>query len=109
MNADDVYQRVVTTFGDASAVQVTTDGVDRWINDAQREIAVQANLLETRATSAFLDTETSKEFPPDLLGLISVWYFDGGSNVPIILNHLTFADVEQYAATEARGVPNSYS
>jgi hypothetical protein len=70
MNSDDIKTRVFRTFGDEAAIQVTPQDVDRWINDAQREIATTAGLLETQATQSISSSTIS--LPANLLTLHAV-------------------------------------
>jgi hypothetical protein len=70
MNSDDIKTRVFRTFGDEAGIQILPADVDRWINDAQREIATTAGLLETQATQT-VNTQ-SVALPLNLLALHAV-------------------------------------
>jgi hypothetical protein len=50
MLVSEIATRVRRQFGDDVGILITDADIIRWVNDAQREIAVKANLLQVRAT-----------------------------------------------------------
>ena len=74
MNVLEIATRVKRQFGDESNVQVTDPDILRWINDAQREIASNNELLQTVATTAVVPGQREYTLPPDILLLRSVHY-----------------------------------
>lgn len=74
MNVQDILTRVKRTFGDEAGVQITDSDIFRWINDAQREIAVQNDALQSKATSTSVVGQQAYTLPSDILTLQSVWY-----------------------------------
>jgi hypothetical protein len=70
VNLTDIQTRVFRTFGDEASIQITSDDIIRWVNDAQREIAISANLLETKATQVTSSNPLS--MPSELMTLHSV-------------------------------------
>lgn len=72
MKVSDIAARVKRQFGDESGVQITDDDIMRWINDAQRELAVINDLLQTTATAAITVGQEQYYLPPDILKLRSV-------------------------------------
>lgn len=74
MIVQDVVTRVQRQFGDEASVQVTADDVIRWINDAQKEIAVQNDLMQATATLPTIVGTNEYNFPTDMLGLNKLFY-----------------------------------
>lgn len=72
--AGDVKTRVQRTFGDEAGSQVLDADVYRWINDAQREIAIANDLLQTKGTQDGTASTSAYTLPTDILKLISVKY-----------------------------------
>lgn len=72
MNLGEIKTRVKRQFGDESSVQVTDDDIVRWVNDAQREIAQQNDLLETIATTTITASTSEYSLPADILTLRAV-------------------------------------
>jgi hypothetical protein len=74
VNVQDIMTRVKRTFGDEAGVQITDADIFRWINDGQREIAVQNDALQTKGTLASVAGQQAYTLPADLLTLQSVWF-----------------------------------
>lgn len=74
MNISDIISRVKRQFGDESGVQIQDADIIRWINDAQRDIAMKHSLLQTKATSNVVASQADYTLPTDLLNLFSVRY-----------------------------------
>lgn len=110
----DIFTRVQRTFGDESAIQVTEADVIRWINDAQREAAMQhEGLLLKRDTIDSVTGTQEYALPEDLFTLQSVYYSDGGNYYA--LRYLEPAKLNDYASgwnntsQDNRGYPIVYS
>lgn len=74
MNLGEIKTRVKRQFGDESSVQVTDDDIVRWVNDAQREIAQQNDLLETVSTTTITTSQSEYTLPSDILTLRALRY-----------------------------------
>lgn len=74
MNGHDVINRVIRQFGDESGVQITTIDIIRWINDAQKEIAYQNDLLQAVGTMSSVLGTSEYTFPTDMLSMRSMYY-----------------------------------
>jgi hypothetical protein len=72
MLVSEITQRVKRQFGDEAGAQITDADIIRWINDAQRDIAHNNNLLQTTATTPLVSSQDQYTLPPDLLTLRSV-------------------------------------
>lgn len=74
MIVSDIVTRVQRQFGDEASVQITSDDVIRWINDAQKEIAVQNDLTQATGTAASVIGQNEYAFPADMLSLNKLFY-----------------------------------
>lgn len=74
MIVSDIQTRVKRQFGDESGVQITDADIIRWINDAQRDIAMKHNLLQTSGIANVVAGQADYSPPADLLSLHSVRY-----------------------------------
>ena len=72
MDVQAIFKRVQRQFGDEAAVQVTSDDVIRWVNDAQKEIALNNHLLQTAATTNLVSGQGQYGFPANMLQLHSI-------------------------------------
>lgn len=91
MNVQDIINRVQRTFGDEASVQVTSDDIIRWINDAQLEICVQnEELLQTSGTTDTFIGQAEYDLPADMWILRSMTY--KGFRV----KHMSFAEFNEY-------------
>lgn len=90
MNVQDILTRVQRNFGDTANVQIDQTDILRWINDAQREIVLANQLLQSVATSTTVAGTNTYTIPADLLTLRSIKH--GG----IKLRALSLTEAEQY-------------
>lgn len=91
MNVQDIISRVQRTFGDEASVQVTTDDIIRWINDAQIEICTNnEELLQTSALTDIVQGQDEYDVPADMWILRSMAY--NGFR----LKHMSFAEFNEY-------------
>jgi hypothetical protein len=106
MLASDIATRVRRTFGDDAGILITDADILRWINDAQREIAVKANLLQVRATTAVAPGVNEVAVPANILRLHSVKF----QNVKLIALSQNEADQFDLGAvpTTSRATPTHY-
>lgn len=102
MNVGEIATRVKRQFGDESGVQVTDADIIRWVNDAQREIAGNNDLLQTVATTAVISGQREYTLPPDILLLRSIHY--GGSK----LTPLNSREAEEYIQIQQSGTPGTF-
>jgi hypothetical protein len=102
MLVSEIATRVKRQFGDESGAQITDADILRWVNDAQREIAVNNSLLQTIATSSIVAGNSQFSLPPDLLTLHSV-ILEGRK-----LNEISSKDIEEYFADTSVGEPHSF-
>lgn len=72
MNVSEIIQRVKRSFGDESGVQLIDNDIITWINDASRQIAAQAELLQTRAAADLVQNQLIYDMPDNLLNLRAV-------------------------------------
>lgn len=91
-------------FGDEAGAQITDADVIRWVNDAQRELALNNNLLQVRATTTLVATQTEYSLPTDILTLHSI-KFKGVSLMGISLQE---ADALISTADPTTGRPTHY-
>lgn len=77
LSVSDIVIRVQRSFGDESAVQVTTDDILRWINDACKEVVMQhENLLQTNGFMDSVVGQQAFDLPADCFSLNAVYYRD---------------------------------
>lgn len=105
MNVGEIALRVKRTFGDEAGAQITDADIMRWVNDAQREIAFNNDLLQTTATTATVVGKDQYTLPPDVLTMRSVRY--GGRT----LSYLSPEEAAKLIGTDstATGTPTHYS
>lgn len=72
LSVGDIATRVKRQFGDESSVQINDADIIRWVNDAQREIAISNDLLQTTGRSTLLAGENIYGLPQGLLVLRSI-------------------------------------
>lgn len=106
MNVNDIITRAKRQFGDESGVQLTDADIIRWINDAQRDISMKHNLLQTKASSNVVGGQADYSVPADLLNLFGVRY-NGQRLVEYSLQEI---DLDGLGSNPAEtGTPASYS
>lgn len=74
LKVGDIIQRVERQFGDEANIQVEEADVIRWINDAQRELALHNNLLQARAVADSVQGQSEYALPLDVLTIRSIRY-----------------------------------
>lgn len=74
MIVSDIITRVTRQFGDESSVQIDQADIIRWINDGQKEIAVQNDLLQAVGTLSSSLGDATYTFPADMLSMRSMYY-----------------------------------
>lgn len=94
MNVSEIQARVKRQFGDESSVQVTDDDIYRWINDAQKEIAVKNHLLETKKSADAVGNQAEYTLPVDILELRSVRYDS------VKVTSVTMQEYDEYIGTQ---------
>lgn len=90
LSVSDIITRVKRQVGDEADIQITSDDIMRWINDAQREIAVEQNLLQAKATTDVVLGQTEYTIPNDTLTLRTV------KHNGIKLQPYSLAEAEEY-------------
>lgn len=115
LSVSDIVTRVQRTFGDESAVQVMTEDIIRWINDACREVVMQhENLLSKDAVIASVAGEQSLTLPPDFFSLNNIWYKQSGQGSYYTLRFLSRNELDQLAdgwqgTDYGTGIPQVYT
>lgn len=95
MNVTSVFTRVKNLFGDQNGTQITEAMVINWINDAQREAAMQhENLLPTTSFANTVAGTAEYAIPSDLLALRHLYYLSGESYYP--LKYAPLAQMDEY-------------
>lgn len=96
--------RVKRQFGDEVGSQITNDDVIRWINDAQRDIAIKNNLLQVKATNDILTGQSDYPVPENILDFHSIKY--NGT----VLTGLSIQEADDFtdSTTVATGTPTHY-
>lgn len=89
MNVDDIYKRASRLFGDDAGVQLQYNDVVAWINDSQRQIATQTELLQVRAVTDLIAGQMNYNRPSDILNLRSVRAYG------LRLNGLSLAEADE--------------
>ena len=74
MLVSDIVRRVRESAGDVSVIQVTNSTLTDWINDAIRECVVDQSLLQSKASSSTVISQTDYTLPSDIYKLHSVTY-----------------------------------
>lgn len=67
LTTSDVAMRVRRQFGDDDAAQIVDSDIMNWINDAQREICVQHDLMQTVVSSATVGSQSAYLLPANIL------------------------------------------
>lgn len=74
MLASEIVTRIRRAFADNNSVEITDADVIRWINDGQKEIVGQLDLLQQKATTAPVANIGHYVQPSDLLKMHSIKY-----------------------------------
>jgi hypothetical protein len=98
MNLSDVIVRVQRQFGDESGVQITSDDVTRWANDAQRDIVLRnESVLQTTGTANSVANQQAYAFPQNLLVLRSIHYKrEDGDLAFYKLKGMSYTEFDEY-------------
>ena len=72
LRVSDIIARVERQFGDEANIQVEDADIIRWINDAQRELALHNNLLQARAVAGVVKGQAEYTLPLDILTVRSI-------------------------------------
>lgn len=109
MLVSDIVTRVQRQFGDESGAQIDANDVMRWINDAQKEIARQRQLLQVTTQVTVTSGTGSYALPTNILHLRSVRY-DGTVLRPISLEEAeeTVPSYDAGASIIGSGTPSTY-
>lgn len=68
----EIAVRVKRQFGDEAGAQITDTDIMRWINDAQRDIAIKNSLLQAKATAPLVVGQQEYSLPVNVLSIHSV-------------------------------------
>lgn len=103
----EIATRVKRQFGDEAGAQITNNDILRWLNDAMKDISINNNLLQVKATSPAVAGTSEYSMPTDILTLQSV-KFNGS-----LLTGLSIQEADTYvqghdSTPEATGVPTHY-
>ena len=90
MIVSEIATRVTRQFGDAASIQVDNTDIIRWVNDAQNELALANQLLQTSAATATVVGQQEYIIPPDILTIRSVRYKNSK------LRALNYNEAEEY-------------
>jgi len=74
MIVSDIIGRVQRQFGDESSVQLEDTDIIRWINDGQKDIVVQNDLMQTTGTLPTVPGTNEYTFPTDMLSMHAMYY-----------------------------------
>lgn len=74
LSVSDIAKRVKRQFGDEAGAQIKDEDIIRWVNDAQRELALSNHLLQVTARTGSLVSQSEYGFPDNILELHSVKY-----------------------------------
>lgn len=104
MLVSEIATRVKRQFGDEAGAQITDADIIRWVNDAQRDIAVSNNLLQVVASAPTVAGTSEYTLPVDVLTIRNV--YSGTTR----LRAVSFEDaVEQHLEeSTATGEPQQY-
>lgn len=72
MKCSEIADRVKRKFGDEAGVQITDTDILRWINDAQKEITNNTDLLQVRKTTDIVFNQGEYATPPDIATVHSI-------------------------------------
>lgn len=85
LSVNQILTRVTRQFGDQAGVQIDQTDIIRWINDAQREIVLQNQLLQAIATANLIPNQAAYTLPTDMLTMRSI-KCDGRKLQPLSLS-----------------------
>lgn len=104
MLVSEIALRVKRVFGDEAGAQITDADIMRWINDAQRDIAVNNNLLQVVAESTLTSGSTEASMPANMLTIRNI-YWNKQKLKPVSYEDATEQSLEE---SEERGTPTTY-
>ena len=102
LSVQEILTRVQRSFGDEAQAQLTQADVIRWINDAQREIATNNNLLQVKASADTVSSQNAYALPTGILRLHSVRWQGR------VLQALSLAQVDELTSTADQTVAQGY-
>lgn len=102
LSVQEILTRVQRSFGDEAQAQLTQADVIRWINDAQREIATNNNLLQVKASADTTASVNNYALPTGILRLHSVRWQGR------VLQSLSLAQVDELTSTADQTVAQGY-
>lgn len=106
MLVSDIATRVKRQFGDEVGAEITDVDIIRWVNDAQKEIAIKNDLLQIKATLTTVVGTAEYSLPTGILTLRSVKYQGRG------LNAMTLKEADDFIydtdAADSSGIPSAY-
>jgi hypothetical protein len=97
MTPNDIKDRVKRLFGDESGAQVTDNDILMWINDAQREAAMQLEgMLRTTSTVNSVANSGSYVMPTGALTLLDISYKGASDGSYHKLRYLSPNEMDEY-------------
>lgn len=107
MLVSEIATRVMRQFGDEAGVQIDNSDIIRWVNDAMREIAISADLVQTIGSAPLVSGQNSYTLPANVLTLRSVRY-NGMKLTP--LSQTEFEEyIDSTASTYPTGTPTHFT
>ena len=104
----EIATRVKRAFGDEAGAQINDTDILRWVNDAMKDIAINNDLLQVKATSDALIGVSEYHIPLDMLTLRSV-KFKGSLLKPMSIQEANeYANGHDTTAEEPTGTPTHY-
>lgn len=97
MNLGDVKTRVKRQFGDEAAVQVTDSDIERWVNDAQRDIVMRnETVLQKSSLTDSVGQQQAYALPDDLLILRALHWKNNSDPSYYRLKGMSFQEFDEY-------------
>lgn len=99
----DVFIRVQRQIGDTAGAQIIDADVLRWINDAQRDISQQNDVLQKIGSANTVSSQSAYALPTDCQRLVRVAY-QGGALQNVSMEQINEL-IPQHDQTNAQGFP----
>lgn len=106
LTVGEIAIRVKRAFGDEAGAQITDADIIRWLNDAMRDIAINNDLLQVKATSDAFAGISEYHIPLDMLTLRSA-KFRGHLLKPYSIQEAN-EHIQGHDGEEPRGTPTHY-